>query len=105
MKHFFAQVYFQSGDFYNEPNSLWLDLVISVIGAGLGTFLGIWGAWKLYLTQVNRDREDTLKYTSSLIRSVIKRIRKQAEYCIAYSKQNIGNTTNVALLNSKHLQI
>ena len=97
--YFLFQIYFQSGDFYNEPGSFWTDLFISIVGAALGAFLGICGAWKLYLVQVNRDREDNLKYNASLIRSVVGKIGRQAENCTTYAKENFGNSTDVPLLH------
>ncbi|HTF28588.1 MAG TPA: hypothetical protein VK625_07070 [Flavitalea sp.] len=91
---YYLQIYFQFGEFLNQGGTLLLDLLVATAGA----FLGVWGAWQIYLIQVRRERNDILKYTAMLINSVIEKIHRQAKNCDAFARQNIGNSTNVKLL-------
>jgi len=94
MNHF-LQIYFQSGDFTNEGNSFILDLIVSAIGA----FIGIAGAAAIYLWQLRKERDDKLKYASSLIISIINFTARQSEHCKDLAKQIRSNPTNLSLLH------
>jgi hypothetical protein len=73
----FLQIYFQNGDFTNEGSSVWIDLVITAVGA----FLGLLGAIYVYRRQQKEERMDTLKYAAALLESIITYVKRQSKSC------------------------
>jgi hypothetical protein len=92
---FFLQVNFQYGEFFVEGNSLLIDIIVSAIGA----FIGIFGAILLYRHQIRKEQNDTLRYVSVLLISVINFTKRQSDYCTKLSADIKAKPTELNLLH------
>lgn len=90
---FALDILFQSGDFYSaETSSWWLDLLNTIIGAGIGSGVTIWALYRTFWQdKLNDDnkkvefQKEKLRYFQSLIRSINKDIQAQTEHFKKFS--------------------
>lgn len=76
-------------------NSFYPSFIADLLVGTLSAFLGIVGAYLIYLVSVRQIRKDRLKYIVSLIESIVPSALRQAEFCKEYAesiiKQPFGN--------------
>jgi hypothetical protein len=103
-------IVFQSGDFYNEGNSWLMDLLNTIIGAGIGSGVTVWALYKTF-NQDKRNEEERriqfqkqkIKYFQSLIRSILKDLKLQIDYYKTFADKLRENLVDLPLLQQVSL--
>jgi hypothetical protein len=71
------------------PEGFYPSFGADVLIAFLGAFLGIIGAYLLYLLSLKQVRRDRLKYVASLIESIVPSVIRQSQYCNEHAERII----------------
>lgn len=99
------QIIFQSGEFNNEGNSFWSDLLINVFGALVGTLTALW----VFMLTVKHDRKkekekdekiisQRLHYFSSMIDSIADTVSQQSKHIKEFCEKQRKDSLNIPLI-------
>lgn len=98
-------IVFQSGDFYNQDSNWYVDLLNTIIGAGIGSGVTVWALYRTFRQDKRNDetkriqfQKEKIKYLQSLVRSILKNLKLQIGYYKTFADKIKENPFDLPLL-------